>query len=238
MQPFLFALYGKMFEGFYEETVDFLWGIRMNNERSWYELHKPECQKYLITPMKELAREVHELYDTRYPEMDLNVHLSRIYRDARRNYGKGPYKDYLWFTLYDAKHETWSGVPAFWFEISADDWSYGVGCWEDRVNTMRRIRERIKADPAAIAELDRMLIEQEEFRLSGEFYKREHADCPVPELEGWYRRKSLSVSHTEPVGPSILGSRFGDRIKEGMLFLKPYYEFMCSVRSDSVQNSE
>ena len=85
MQPFLFALCGKMFEGFYEETVDFLWGIRMNNERSWYELHKPECQKYLITPMKELAREVHELYDTRYPEMDLNVHLSRIYHSNKYN---------------------------------------------------------------------------------------------------------------------------------------------------------
>ncbi len=29
-----------MFEGFSQETVDFMWGIRFNNEKSWFEAHK------------------------------------------------------------------------------------------------------------------------------------------------------------------------------------------------------
>ena len=29
-----------MFTGFTDETVDFMWGIRFNNERSWFEAHK------------------------------------------------------------------------------------------------------------------------------------------------------------------------------------------------------
>lgn len=221
-----------MFQGFYEKTVEFLWGIRMNNDRAWYAEHKQECARYLTGPMNELARDVHSEFAVRYPQLDLNVHMSRIYRDARRNYGKGPFKDYLWFTLYDAKHERWYGIPAFWFEIGADSWSYGVGCWEDRVNIMRKLRARIKADPATLLELDRRLSEQDEFSLSGEFYKKQYADCPVPELDGWYRRKDVSVSHSEPVGPAILGEGFGERIRKGMLFLTPYYEYMCSVRSD------
>ena len=97
---------------------------------------------------------------------------------------------------------------------------------------MRKLRARIKADPATLLELDRRLSEQDEFSLSGEFYKKQYADCPVPELDGWYRRKDVSVSHSEPVGPAILGERFGERIRKGMLFLTPYYEYMCSVRSD------
>ena len=28
-----------MFEGFSQETVDFMWGIRFNNERGWFEAH-------------------------------------------------------------------------------------------------------------------------------------------------------------------------------------------------------
>ena len=28
-----------MFEGFYPETIDFLWGIRMNNNRDWFTAH-------------------------------------------------------------------------------------------------------------------------------------------------------------------------------------------------------
>ena len=29
-----------MFEGFSQQTVDFMWCIRFNNERPWFEAHK------------------------------------------------------------------------------------------------------------------------------------------------------------------------------------------------------
>ena len=29
-----------MFDGFREETMEFLWGVRLNNERSWFLEHK------------------------------------------------------------------------------------------------------------------------------------------------------------------------------------------------------
>ena len=31
-----------MFEGFSPETVDFLWGIRLNNNREWFLAHKKD----------------------------------------------------------------------------------------------------------------------------------------------------------------------------------------------------
>ncbi len=36
-----------MFDGFSPKTVDFLWGIRMNNNREWFLTHKQEYQRYL-----------------------------------------------------------------------------------------------------------------------------------------------------------------------------------------------
>ena len=45
-----------MFEGFSQETVDFMWGIRFNNERPWFEAHKSDYQTYFLTPMKEIGR--------------------------------------------------------------------------------------------------------------------------------------------------------------------------------------
>ena len=32
-----------MFQGYDQQTVDFLWGIRFNNDRSWFQEHKPTC---------------------------------------------------------------------------------------------------------------------------------------------------------------------------------------------------
>ena len=43
---------GTMFQGFSQETVDFMWGIRFNNERSWFEAHKSDYQTYFLAPMK------------------------------------------------------------------------------------------------------------------------------------------------------------------------------------------
>ena len=42
-----------MFTGFTDATVDFLWGIRFNNERPWFEAHKEIYQKMLNTMLLE-----------------------------------------------------------------------------------------------------------------------------------------------------------------------------------------
>lgn len=39
-----------MFQGFSQQTNDFLWGIRFNNERSWFEAHKQEYLDYVQSP--------------------------------------------------------------------------------------------------------------------------------------------------------------------------------------------
>lgn len=49
-----------MFTGYSPETVDFLWGIRMNNNRDWFQLHKQQYIDTLYTPMKELGKELFE----------------------------------------------------------------------------------------------------------------------------------------------------------------------------------
>jgi len=69
-----------MFEGFSPETVDFLWGIRMNNNREWFLEHKKDYVQYLYEPMKALGQ------DLFLPFLDKPGNLlkvSRIYRDAR-----------------------------------------------------------------------------------------------------------------------------------------------------------
>ncbi len=45
-----------MFTGFTDATVDFLWGIRFNNERLWFEAHKEIYQKEFYNPMKDWGR--------------------------------------------------------------------------------------------------------------------------------------------------------------------------------------
>ena len=48
------------FEGYTQETLDFLWGIRFNNERGWFMAHKEDYQAHLLRPTRELGEQVYE----------------------------------------------------------------------------------------------------------------------------------------------------------------------------------
>ena len=84
-----------MFQGFTPETIDFLWGIRMNNNRDWFLEHKKQYTSTLYEPMKELGKALFE------PFLDKpgNIYkVSRIYRDQRMHPPE-PYKESLWICI-------------------------------------------------------------------------------------------------------------------------------------------
>ena len=143
-----------MFQGFSQGAVDFLWSIRFNNERSWFLAHKEEYLTLVDRPMRELGDQVHQAMEELCPELGLNLHVSRIYRDARRLYGRGPYKDHLWFTLRRPREE-WVSLPAFYFEIAPEYYSFGMGCYDATPVTMAKLRARIDRDPKPVEQLAR-----------------------------------------------------------------------------------
>ena len=108
-----------MFQGFDPRVVDFLWGIRFNNEKPWFEEHKQEYLDYLYNPMKELTRQVYGALEKECEELGLASKVSRIYRDARRLHGRGPYKDNLWLAI-ERPHDIFTAEPTFWFELTPE----------------------------------------------------------------------------------------------------------------------
>ena len=219
-----------MFEGFSQETVDFMWGIRFNNEKSWFEAHKSDYQTYFLNPMKELGGQVQEGLLDRFPKCGLNLKISRIYRDARRLFGRGPYKDHLWLSLFRWENES-SGHPVFWFELAPDGWSYGMGFWDAQAVTMEKHRARIDRDPRPLLKLHNKLAKQEEFVLQGPEYKQPKP-CAHPKLDAWYNKKSLDVGHTEPLSEILYGPELADRLVEGFSFLMPYYDYFSTLWAD------
>ncbi|MEA4912664.1 MAG: DUF2461 domain-containing protein [Oscillospiraceae bacterium] len=219
-----------MFEGFSERTVDFMWGIRLNNNKPWFEQHKDEYKRELAAPMQALAQQVSAAFFKAHPEFELTVHVARIYRDARRLFGNGPYKDHLWFTLQPLTEE-WTDKPAFWFELGPDDWTYGLGYYMARPLTMAKHRARIDSDPKPLARLQQLLGGQSEFVLEGERYKKpkgERADA----LAAWYNLRSFSLIHTEKLTPLIASPALADRLLEGFDFLAPFYAYFGTLDAD------
>lgn len=220
-----------MFQGFSQETVDFMWGIRFNNEKSWFEAHKSDYQTYFLNPMKELGGQVQGALLDRFPQCGLNLKISRIYRDARRLFGRGPYKDHLWLSLFRFGSESGGDHPVFWFELAPEGWSYGMGFWCAQAAVMEKHRARIDRDPKPLLKLQNKLAKQGEFLLEGPEYSRKKL-CGEPKLSEWYNKKSLSVGHEEELSELLYTPVLADRLVEGFSFLMPCYDYFSTLWAD------
>ena len=221
-----------MFTGFTDETVDFMWGIRFNNERPWFEAHKEIYLKHLYHPMKELGEELYGFVRKLRPDYGLICKTARIYRDARRLHGRGPYKDHLWFCI-EQPGEAWTDRPSFWFELTPDGWSYGMGYWVSKPVTMAKLRARIDRDPRTMETLTRRIEGQDEFSLNTVDYKKLRAPAPSEILEPWYRAKYFSIGHEEKLTEELFSRDIVERLKHGYTFLLPYYDYFMTLDSDA-----
>ena len=208
--------------------MDFMWGIRFNNNRDWYQAHKEEYLTAFYHPMVALADEMLEFLGAKRPDDGLIRKVTRIYRDARRLFGRGPYKDHLWFTVErpTAPTEEWTGKPCFWFELGPDYWSYGLGYWAPKPVTMAKLRAKITREPEPMERLTRRLNRNAEFALSTEDYRRPRSQPPSETLAPWYRAKSFVIEHTEPLTEELYSRAIVERLKTGYAFLLPYYDWL------------
>ena len=219
-----------MFEGFSQKTIDFMWNLRFNNEKSWFEAHKEEYIKEFQTPMKELGREVYEQLSASFNKYGFVHKVSRIYKDARRVKGGEPYRTNLWFSI-ERPSEEWTSTPVFWFELAPENWSYGLGYYSALAKTMAKHRARIDKNPKAFEKLIAPVDRQEEFILEGPEYSRKK-EPPSPKTADWYNKKTFALIHNEPVSEELFSRKLITRLINGYTFLMPFYDYFITLDSD------
>ncbi|MCD7928392.1 MAG: DUF2461 domain-containing protein [Oscillospiraceae bacterium] len=220
-----------MFQGFSDAAIDFMWGIRLNNRRDWFLEHKQEYLQFFYEPMSQLNAELYQLMCQAFPEQPWQSRVTRIYRDARRLHGRGPYKDHLWLSLQGSAESSWTDSPVFWFQLGPEEWSYGLGMYCGKASTAAKFRARMDADPRPMEALQRKLERQKEFVLEGPEYAREKP-ASSPALKAWYQKKYFSLIHQEG-NSSVLYSRdLVDRVFQGWKFLEPFYAYLSTIPGD------
>lgn len=216
-----------MFTGFTPQTTDFLWNLRFNNSREWFQAHRSEYQTVLHEPFRALANEVFDVMNERLPELNLNLHISRIYRDARRLYGRGPMKDHLWFTLFSAA-ETDAPVPSYFFSFEPEGYFYGVGFGSTNAAVMARFRNAILKNPAPMTKLAETFSKQSHFKLTGETYVRSKGDVG-PLLQPWFDRRRICLEYSSEHNERGYSSQLRQDLLDGFAFLTPYYRYLLQI---------
>ena len=209
-----------MFKGFSPETVDFLWGIRMNNQRDWFMEHKKDYVNYLYEPMKALGADLFQPFVDKPGNL---LKVSRIYRDARLHHPL-PYKESLWACIRQDV-SWWAENPCLYFEIRPEGVSYGFCLWHPRVSTMETLRQEWANRPEEILQLIADTEKATGVPVTADLYKRPK-EAPIPELASLYAWKgNISCVVDEEVSPAIFGPELGQRACDFLEKLIPLYDY-------------
>ena len=210
-----------MFEGFTPETIDFLWGIRMNNNREWFTAHKNQYVTTLYEPMKELSQELFVPYQK--PGNIMKV--SRIYRDARLHHPL-PYKESLWCCI-RRDGDYWLERPCVFFEINPDDVRYGFSVYRPKTAYMEGFRQGITARPEAFLELMTRTEKATGMPVSAELYKRpkETENSALAPYFAW--KQGIECIRVEPISEDIFGRGLAQRAYTLFEQLVPVFDYFC-----------
>lgn len=211
-----------MFEGFSPETIDFLWGIRFNNNREWFAEHKQVYQRTLYEPMKALGQEVAEAFR----DVDgLNLHVSRIYRDMRMH-PPTFYKDSLWFCL---RHEggSWLEHPCLCFEIRPEGYRYGFLYLYIKSAVLEALRDKISDHADRFLGMIRKAEKESGIPLDGDRYARPKP-CKDARLAPFFGMKNFTAICDRAPDELLFSPALAAEVRKALAAWLPVYEFLLS----------
>ena len=212
------------FTGYTPETIDFLWGIRMNNNRDWFLAHKEQYVDTLYEPTKALG---HDLFGPFLEKPGNILKVSRIYRDTRLK-PVVPYKEGLWICI---RHdvEWWSEAPCLFFEIKPEGADYGFCLWKPRPASMETFRRHISQQPREFLQLLQETEKAAGMALTANSYKRPKP-CDNPALAPYISWKDqISCIRHEEASPELFGPELENRVADFFAQLTPLYEYFNLV---------
>ena len=209
-----------MFQGFTPETVDFLWGIRMNNNRDWFREHKKQYVDTLYEPMKALGQELFQPFLDKSGDI---LKVSRIYRDARLHHPE-PYKESLWICIRQDV-DWWAENPCLYFEINPEGVDYGFFIWKPTTASMEDFRRHISAKPEEFLSMIASVEEATGQKITADCYKRPKP-CDNPDLLPYFAWKGqIGCVRHEDFSDAAFGPELKDRVMDFFDKLIPLYDY-------------
>jgi uncharacterized protein (TIGR02453 family) len=222
----------EKFSGFSPAAFQFLRTICDNNNREWFELHKPDYQDHVLKPLQSLVAGLGPLMHSIDPDLEitpaLNKTIARIYRDTRFSRDKSPYKTSHWITFKRQRIE-WKDYPAFFFEISPYSYRYGMGFYSASRETMDRFRKGLDLNPVKFLSATAFFPKQKVFEIEGEEYRRPLKAGVSADLQDWYNRKNLYLVCNRKVEGSSVDSGLLKELISGFETIAPLYHYLCKM---------
>jgi len=131
------------FETFPKEGIKFLLQLKKNNNRDWFNKHKPEYEEFVKAPMLSLIATIKPKLENVAPEMEADPKKSmfRISRDTRFSKDKTPYKTHVAAVFHPRGH--WQNSEGYYLHIEPTVIYIGGWIYMPSSEQLKKIRKAI-----------------------------------------------------------------------------------------------
>ena len=213
-----------MFNGFGKETIHFFLDLRFHNDRAFMEENRERYYRDVRAPFYAFIDEMAPVMRSIDADMEIRPVkcLSRINRDTRFSRDKSPYRDHLWVAFRQAAMDK-DGQPFYWFELSPEHVSWGLGIWSENRPLMDALRRRMLARPEDFLRL-LSVMEEQGFVMGGREWKK----LPIPEelpgeLIPLYRKREVFLERADASMESAFQNDICARVGRDYEALAPLY---------------
>ena len=219
------------FTGFTPATFQFFEDLKKNNNKLWFDEHKPVYESEILNRMKALIVAMTPAMQSIDPKFDFRTNriLSRIYRDIRFSLDKSPYKTHMWMTFQRfIPNGKWEDFPAFFMEISAEGYVAGMGLYGSKKKILDSFREKIGYEQDHFKEIIQPAFDRG-YMPGGETYKRPLKNNLPEYFQPWFEFKNAYVIKSNLATEEMLSEKFAKSLSEDFLAMKDLYEFMVDA---------
>ena len=198
--------------------------LEQNNNREWFEQHKPEF-KALETTVKQFGEALKDQLN-QHDSID-RFKLFRVYRDVRFSKDKTPYKTHFGMAWHRTKPEYRGG---YYLHLKPNDIFLACGFWDPNPADLKRIRQEIDMD----ADEYRDIINEPNFkRIWGELqgdavktapkgYAKDHPNIDLLR----HKQHIFMVRYNEE---DVTAEDFLDRLDTALQAVRPFVDYMSAV---------
>ncbi len=207
-----------------KDIFSFFRKLEQNNNREWFEIHKPEF-KALEAEVKQFGEALKEQLN-QHDSVD-RFKLFRVYRDVRFSKNKTPYKTHFGLTWHRTKPELRGG---YYLHLKPNDVFLACGFWDPNPADLKRIRQEIDLD----GDEYRTLINEPDFKriwgnLEGNAVKTAPKGYPIdhPHIDLLrFKQHIFSKRFTmeESTQPDFM-----DRLDAALQAVRPFLDYMSAV---------
>jgi len=224
----------KGFSGFSARSFEFMQGLKVNNNRAWFERHRPDWEA-LKAEFQALCAALAPFLGGLDPELETNPKtgccLGRIFRDIRFTADKRPFRESVDVLFFPAAYGR-TKAPGFAVGLRAE--ACYIGTWLGA--SMLEWRRRFEANIAAAPEVFELYLGNNNnfagLSLRSDSFKKPRIPGLPPAAGQWALRKYYYLADLVPAAETIgLGRALIGRIEEDFLRLYPLFLF---ATSDSV----